>query len=172
MKRLLGCILLLGGSLAAQSVDGIHLLALKDSHAARAKHLSDQLVDEMMTHREERSEPIAGHGRAILRGSDRRAARKRYHHRFARRRCRKQITGVLSGKGSTFLPACQPFRDAGRACGIDDRTMQVIVDRFTRHRPGSPRAGRPSVLPVRDITPEVIGGGCTVRKHGYRLPSP
>src|SRR5580658_4333401 len=46
MKRWLGCILLLGGSLAAQTVQST-LLALKDPHAAR-KVLSNQLVDEMM----------------------------------------------------------------------------------------------------------------------------
>ena len=42
----------------------------------------------------------------------------------------KEMADVLSGKGSTFLPAAR-FRETLLSCGVDDRSTQVVVDRFT-----------------------------------------
>ena len=43
---------------------------------------------------------------------------------------RKTIADLLSGKGSTFVPAAR-FRETLLNCGVDDRNAQVVVDRFT-----------------------------------------
>jgi hypothetical protein len=148
MKRLLGCILLLGGSLAAQSVQST-LLALKDSHAAR-KALSNQLVDEMMTiaksdqspsratvqrYSEELTGALLGKDVTMIRAAA----------------LQKAITGVLSGKGSTFLPACSLYETLA-GFRIDDRTIQVIVDGFREIGQEVRGPDDLPVLPVRDIT--------------------
>jgi len=145
MKRLLGCILLLGGSVAAQSVQST-LLALKDSHAAR-KTLSNQLVDEMMTISKSDQSPsratvqrFSEELTGALLGKDVTTIRAAA--------LQKAITGVLSGKGSTFLPACSLYETLA-GFRIDDRTIQVIVDRF---REIGQEVRGPDDLPVRDIT--------------------
>ena len=104
-------------------------LALKDPHAAR-KVLSNQLLDEMTalvkrdqspsrTAMQRFSEDLTG---ALL-GRDITTIRAAAF--------RKAIADVLSGKGSTFLPASR-FREALASCGVEDRTVQAIVDRFTQ----------------------------------------
>ena len=145
MKRLLGCILLLGGSLAAQSVQST-LLALKDSHAVR-KTLSNQLVDEMMTISKSDQSPsratvqrFSEELTGALLGKDVTTIRAAA--------LQKAITGVLSGKGSTFLPACSLYETLA-GFRIDDRTIQVIIDRF---REIGQEVRGPDDLPVRDIT--------------------
>jgi hypothetical protein len=126
MKRLLGCLLLLGAGLTAQvpSMESI-FLALKDPHADR-RLLSVKLAAEI-THLSK-----SDHGGTVERFSadvttallgknittDRAAA------------LQKEMADVLSGKGSTFLPAAR-FRETLLSCGVDDRNTQVVVDRFT-----------------------------------------
>jgi hypothetical protein len=148
MKRLLGCILLLGGSLAAQSVQST-LLALKDSHAAR-KTLSNQLVDEMMTISKSDQSPsratvqrFSEELTGALLGKDVTTIRAAA--------LQKAITGVLSGKGSTFLPACSLYETLA-GFRIDDRTIQVIVDRFREIGQEVRGPDDLPVLPVRVIT--------------------
>jgi hypothetical protein len=148
MKRLLGCILLLGGSVAAQSVQST-LLALKDSHAAR-KTLSNQLVDEMMTISKSDQSPsratvqrFSEELTGALLGKDVTTIRAAA--------LQKAITGVLSGKGSTFLPACSLYETLA-GFRIDDRTIQVIVDRFREIGQEVRGPDDLPVLPVRDIT--------------------
>jgi hypothetical protein len=135
----------LGGSLAAQSVQST-LLALKDSHAAR-KTLSNQLVDEMMTISKSDQSPsratvqrFSEELTGALLGKDVTTIRAAA--------LQKAITGVLSGKGSTFLPACSLYETLA-GFRIDDRTIQVIVDRF---REIGQEVRGPDDLPVRDIT--------------------
>ena len=126
MKRLLGCLLLLGAALTAQvtSMESI-FLALKDPHADR-RLLSAKLAAEI-THVSK-----GNHGGTVERFSedvttallgknittDRAAA------------LQKEMADVLSGKGSTFIPAAR-FRETLLSCGVDDRNTQVVVDRFT-----------------------------------------
>jgi len=148
MKRLLGCILLLGGSVAAQSVQST-LLALKDSHAAR-KTLSNQLVDEMMTISKSDQSPsratvqrFSEELTGALLGKDVTTIRAAA--------LQKAITGVLSGKGSTFLPACSLYETLA-GFRIDDRTIQVIVDRFREIGQEVRGPDDLPVLPVRVIT--------------------
>jgi hypothetical protein len=145
MKRLLGCILLLGGSLAAQSVQST-LLALKDSHAAR-KTLSNELVNEMMALAKSDQSPsrttvqrFSEDLTAALLGKDVTTIRAAA--------LEKAISGVLSGKGSTFLPACSLYETLA-GFRLDDRTIQVIVDRF---REIGQEVRGPDDLPLRDIT--------------------
>jgi hypothetical protein len=126
MKRLLGCLLLLGVNLAAQSIEST-LLALKDSQTPR-KMLSNQLVDGMMAV----ANPNCSPSRAtvqrfsedlttVLLGKDVTAIRAAA--------LQKAISGVLSGKGSTSLPAHRLYETLA-GFRIDDRTIQGIVDRF------------------------------------------
>jgi hypothetical protein len=145
MKRLLGCILLFGGSLAAQSVQST-LLALKDPHAAR-KALSNQLVDEMMAIAKSDQSPSRATVQrfsedltAALLGKDVTTIRAAA--------IQKAIIGVLSGKGSTFLPACSLYETLA-GFRIEDRTIQTIVDRF---REIGQEVRGPDDVPLRDIT--------------------
>jgi mannitol-specific phosphotransferase system IIBC component len=126
MKRLLGLMLLAGSVLSAQSIEST-LLALKDASASR-KILSKQLVNEMMalTRRDQSpseasvqrfSEDLTG----ALVGKD--------VTKIRAEALRKAIFDVLSGKGSTFMPASS-MRETLASCGIDDRTVQRIVRRF------------------------------------------
>lgn len=126
MKRLLGCFLLLGATLTAQSVQST-LLALKDPHASR-KVLSNQLVDEMMALAKSDRSPsrqtvqrFSEDLTTALLGTDVTTIRASA--------LQKAISDVLSGKGSTFLPASR-LHDTLVGFRIDDRTIQAIVDRF------------------------------------------
>jgi hypothetical protein len=123
MKHLLGCVLLAGIGLSAQTIQST-LLALKDSRKA----LSNQLVDEMMAlvnvHQspsraavERFSEDLA----SALVGKDMTAIRAAA--------LEKAITDVLRGKGSTFVPATS-LRETLTGLGIDRITVQAIVRRF------------------------------------------
>jgi hypothetical protein len=130
MKRLFGCVLLLGVTLSAQSPKSVQatLLALKDSSAPR-KALSDELVDEMMALAkrtvsrpsraavERFSEDLTG---ALL-GRDVTAVRAEV--------LQSAIVKVLSGRGSNFEPATR-LRDALTNCGIGASTVQALVARF------------------------------------------
>jgi hypothetical protein len=127
MKRLLGCILLLGATLTAQSVQST-LLALKDSRTPR-KVLSNQLVNEMMALAKSDQSPsrqtvqrFSEDLTTALMGKDITSIRAAA--------LQKAISGVLSGKGSTFLPANRLYETLV-SCGIDDRTVQAIVGQFT-----------------------------------------
>jgi hypothetical protein len=145
MKRWLACILLLGGSLAAQTVQST-LLALKDPHAAR-KVLSNQLVDEMMRIAKSDQSPSRA---AVQRFSEEltSALLGKDVTTIRAAALQKAITGVLSGKGSTFLPACSLYETLS-GFRIDDRTIQVIVDRF---REIGQEVRGPDDVPLRDIT--------------------
>lgn len=147
MKRLLGCFLLLGAGLTAQvtSMEST-FLALKDPHARRGA-LSAQLAAEitLLSKRnwggQSPSESTVTRftedlttallGKNIT--TDRAAA------------LQKEMADVLSGKGSTFIPAAR-FRETLLSCGVDDRNTQVVVDRFTHL--GQEVRG-PDDLPVR-----------------------
>lgn len=127
MKRLVCCVLLWTAGLTAQSIENT-LLALKDSHAPR-KTLSNRLVEQIMA--QARSNQSPSHASVqrfsedlttALLGKDVTKDRAAEVH--------KAISGVLSGKGSTFLPANKLY-DVLFSCGIEDRTVQAIVDRFT-----------------------------------------
>jgi hypothetical protein len=125
--RLFACVFLLGGTLAGQSVQST-LLALKDSHTSR-KVLSNQLVDEMMAMAKSDQSPsrqtvqrFTEDLTTALAGKDITTIRAAA--------LEKAISGVLSGKGSTFLPANRLYETLV-SCGIDDRTVQAIVGRFT-----------------------------------------
>jgi hypothetical protein len=127
MKRLLGCAFLLGATLTAQSIQST-LLALKDSNAPR-KVLSNQLVDEMMALAKKDQSPsrptvqrFSEDLTSALLGKDVTTIRAAA--------LQKAISGVLSGKGSTLLPASS-LRDTLVHCGIEERTVQQIVDCFT-----------------------------------------
>jgi|HubBroStandDraft_3_1064219.scaffolds.fasta_scaffold957478_1 hypothetical protein len=148
MKLLLECILLLGGSLAAQSVQST-LLALKDPHASR-KALSNRLVDEMMTIAKSDQSPSRATVQrfsedltSALIGKDVTTIRAAA--------LQKAINGVLSGRGSTFLPACSLYETLA-GFRIDDRTIQAIVDRFREIGQEVRGPDDLPVLPVRDIT--------------------
>ncbi len=126
MKLIFACALFAAG-LNAQSIDNT-LLALKDSHAPR-KALSNQLVEEMMAQAKSNQSPwrssvqrFAEDLTTALLGKDVTKDRAAEIH--------KAISGVLSGKGSTFLPANRLY-EVLFSCGIEDRTVQAIVDRFT-----------------------------------------
>jgi hypothetical protein len=129
MNRLLGCLLLLSASLPGQTAQSIRstLLALKDPQAQR-KVLSDQLVDEMMALAKTDRRPLpttvqrfAEDLTSVLAGKDvteiRAAALE------------KAIVDVMSGKGSTALPAGKLY-DTLAGFRINDRTIQRVVDRF------------------------------------------
>jgi hypothetical protein len=126
MHRLVGCLLLLGASLAAESLQST-LLALKDSQAPR-KTLSDQLVDEMMALAKADRSPVrttvqrfAEDLTSVLLGKDVTAVRAAA--------LEKAIVAVMSGKGSTALPANKLYETLA-GFRINDRTIQRIVDRF------------------------------------------
>ncbi len=126
MKRLLGCVLLLGTGLAAQNLQST-LLALKDSHAAR-KTLSKQLVDEMMAQAKPHQSPSRASVQRFcedlttaLIGRDITTVRAKV--------LRQAIVDVMGGKGSTFLPASS-LRETLTGCGIEEPTVQAIVQRF------------------------------------------
>jgi len=127
MERFFGCMLLLGAALAGQSVQST-LLALKDSRTPR-KVLSNQLVNEMMAMARSDQSPsretvqrFSEDLTTALAGKDITTIRAAA--------LQKAISGVLSGKGSTFLPANRLYETLV-SCGIDDRTVQAIVGRFT-----------------------------------------
>ena len=126
MKLIFACALLAAGA-AAQSIDST-LVALKDSHAPR-KVLSNQLVDLIMAQARANQKPSRAAVQrfsedltAALLGKDVTKDRASEVH--------KAIAGVLSGKGSTFLPANRLY-DVLFSCGIENRNVQQIVDRFT-----------------------------------------
>lgn len=132
MKRLLGCLLLLGAGLTAQvaSMEST-FLALRDPHAKRADlsvklAMEIALLSEMKGTHQNLSPGTVDRFSADLTTAllgknittDRAAA------------LQKAMADVLSGKGSTFLPAAR-FRETLLSCGVDDRNAQVVVDRFT-----------------------------------------
>jgi hypothetical protein len=126
MHRLFACLVLLAASLAAQSIQST-LLALKDSQAPR-KTLSDQLVDEMMAlAKADRSaarttvQRFAEDLTSVLLGKDVTTVRAAA--------LEKAIVDVMSGKGSTALPANKLYETLA-GFRISDRTIQRIVDRF------------------------------------------
>jgi hypothetical protein len=126
MNRLLGLVLLLSAGLTAQSLQST-LLALKDSQAPR-KTLSDQLVDEMMALAKADRSParttvqrFAEDLTSVLLGKDVTAIRAAA--------LEKAIVDLMSGKGSTWLPASKLY-DTLAGFRISDRTIQRIVDRF------------------------------------------
>lgn len=126
MKRLLGCILLLGTSLAAQSVEST-LLALKASGAPR-KVLSRHLVDEMMA--------LSKHNQSPSRSSVQRFSEDLTTALLGKdittiraEALEKAISDVMRGNGSTFVPA-STLRETLASCGIDSPTVQAIVGRF------------------------------------------
>ncbi|MGA3187989.1 MAG: hypothetical protein ABSF22_12840 [Bryobacteraceae bacterium] len=126
MKLFLGCILLAGTGLAAQSIEST-LLALKDPGASR-KVLSNQLVDEMMALAKRDQSPSRASVQrfsedltSALSGKDVTSVRAAA--------LQKAIADLLGGKGSTFRPATR-LRETLASCGIDERTVQLIVARF------------------------------------------
>jgi hypothetical protein len=126
MKRLLGCVLLAGAALSAQSLEST-LLALKDSSAPR-KTLSNRLVDEMMALAKRDQSPSRA---AVQRFSEdlSSALIGRDITKIRAAALRQAISEVLSGKGSTFVPA-STLREVLTSCGIDAVTVQGIVRRF------------------------------------------
>ena len=128
MKRLLGCILPFGATLAGQSVQST-LLALKDSSASRSA-LSDQLVDQM----------IGPAGKEIYRPS--RTTVERFSEDFTGALLGKDVTAirakafqtsilcVLSWQGSTFL-AGKILGETLISCGVEERRAKAIVERFS-----------------------------------------
>jgi hypothetical protein len=144
--RRLFSLLLWSGILAAQTPMESTFLALKDPQAHRAD-LSLKLSAEMvaMTNRDRSPSRVAVQRfsddlTAALLGKDITGVRAAAFQ--------KSIRDVLSGKGSTFLPAGR-FREVLSRCGVDERTVQIIVDEFTRL--GQEVRG-PDDLPIRDIT--------------------
>jgi hypothetical protein len=150
MKRLLGCLLLLSAVLAAQtpvptSMEST-LLALKDPQANRgARSMELALEMALLANRDQSpaqttvqrfSEDLT----TALLGKDITTIRAAA--------LQKSIRDVLSGKGSTFLPASR-FRQALASCGVEDRTVQAIVDQFTHM--GQEVRG-PDDIPVHRIT--------------------
>ena len=126
MKCLLGCALLLGTGLQAQSVQST-LLELNRSGISR-KVLSNQLVDEMMAMAKRDQSPSRA---AVQRFSEdlttALAGRDLTDLRAAA--LQKAISDVLSGKGSTHAPA-NVLLETLTSCGIDNRSAQAIVARF------------------------------------------
>lgn len=126
MGRLLGCVLLLGTALSAQNLQST-LLALKEARAPR-RVLSHQLSDEMMS--------LARHNQIPSRASV-----QRFSEDLTTALLGKDITTVrasvmqkalsdlMKGRGSTFLPA-SALRETLTHCGIDEPTVQSIVQRF------------------------------------------
>src|SRR5579871_80817 len=126
MARWLGCALLVGVCLQAQTVQST-LQALKDPKAPR-KTLSKQLVDQMMAqakpHQTPRRTSVQRFSEDLttaLLGRDITTIRASV--------MQKAIADVMSGKGSTFIPASN-LRETLTACGIDEPTVQGIVQRF------------------------------------------
>ncbi len=131
MKRLLGSILLLSAGLSAQptSMEST-FLALKDAHAPR-RALSAKLAMEitLLAKKSGRDQSLQQPTVArfsedlttALLGKDITAVRAAA--------LQKSIARVLSGRGSTFLPATS-FRETLVSCGVDDRTVQAIIGRF------------------------------------------
>jgi hypothetical protein len=126
MYRLLACVLLLGAMLRAESIQST-LLALKDPNTSR-KVLSNQLVDQMMAIAKGDRSPsrptvqrFCEDLTSILHGKDVTTIRAEA--------LEKAIAGVLSGKGSTLLPANKLYETLA-GFRINDRTIQGIVDRF------------------------------------------
>jgi len=150
MKRLLGCILLLTASLMAQSTSmESTFLALKDPHAHRGA-LSAKLAAEMTLLATKN-----GRGQSLSQSSVERFSEDLTTALLGKdittiraAALRKAIAGVLSGKGSTFLPA-NGLYETLKSCGIDDRTTQQILDRF---REIGQQVRGPDDLPLRDIT--------------------
>jgi len=126
MKRLLACVFLVGASLSAQSIQST-LLALKDSHASR-KTLSNQLVDQMMSLAKADQSPSRS---TVQRFSEdlTTALLGKDVTKIRAAELEKAISGVLSGKGSTSVPASS-LHDTLTGFRLDDRTIQAIVDRF------------------------------------------
>lgn len=127
MHRLLGCVLLLSAALPAQSIETT-LLALKDPRAPR-KALSNQLIEDMMGQARGNQQPshtivqrFSDELTAALLGKDITPENAAALH--------KAISGVLSGKGSTALPANKLYETL-IACGVNQQTIRPIVDRFT-----------------------------------------
>ncbi len=126
MTRWLGCALLLGVCLQAQTVQST-LLALKDSNAPR-KTLSKQLTDQMMAQAKPHQSPSRASVQRFsedlttaLIGRDITTVRASV--------MQKAIADVMRGKGSTFIPASN-LRETLTSCGIDEPTVQAIVQRF------------------------------------------
>jgi hypothetical protein len=126
MNRLFGCVLLLSAALTAESLEST-LLALKDARVPR-KVLSNQLVDEMMAMAKSDQSPSRASVQRFcedlttaLQGKDMTAIRAAALH--------KAIVGVMSGKGSTFMPTSKLYETLA-GFRIEDRTIQLIVDRF------------------------------------------
>jgi hypothetical protein len=126
MKRLLALVFLLGASLTAESIQST-LLGLKDPHASR-KTLSNQLVDQMMSLAKSDQSPSRA---TVQRFSEdlTTALLGKDVTKIRAAELEKAISGVLSGKGSTFLPASS-LHDTLAGFRLDDRTIQSIVDRF------------------------------------------
>jgi mannitol-specific phosphotransferase system IIBC component len=126
MTRLLGCVLLLGIGLQAQSVQAT-LLALKDSAAPR-KALSKQLTEEMMAQAKAHQTPSRF---AVQRFSEdlTTALIGRDITTIRAAALQKAIADVMRGKGSTFMPASS-LRETLTSCGIEEPTVQAIVQRF------------------------------------------
>ncbi len=150
MKRLLGCIVLLGASLSGQarqtSIQST-LLALKDSGVPR-KVLSNQLVDEMMALAKRDQSPSRPAVQRFCEDLTTALAGKDMTQIRAEA-LQKAITRVLSGKGSTLLPASSLY-DTLTGFRIDDRTVQGIVDRFREI--GQEVRGPDDSPLIRDIT--------------------
>jgi hypothetical protein len=125
MTRLLGCVLLLG-TLSAQTVQST-LLALKDSSAPR-KALAKQLTDEMMAQAKAHQTPSRY---AVQRFSEdlTTALIGRDITTIRASALQKAIADLMSGKGSTFLPASS-LRETLTSCGVNEPTVQAIVQRF------------------------------------------
>jgi hypothetical protein len=144
MKLLIFCALL-SFVLPAQSMETT-LIALKDPQAPR-KALSKRLAGEMMDLAKSNQSPSRSTVQQFcddlsgaLLGKDITNVRASA--------VRKAVAGVLSGKGSTFLPA-NGLYEVLKGCGVEERTMQTILDRF---REIGQQVRGPDDLPVRDIT--------------------
>jgi hypothetical protein len=126
MKRLLGCIALLGLSLFAQNMQST-LLALKDANAPR-KILSNRLVEEMMAQAKRNQTPSRA---AVQRLSEdlTTALVGRDITTIRASILQKSLADLMCGKGSTFLPASN-LREVLIKCGVDEPTVQQIVQRF------------------------------------------
>ena len=147
MNRLFGCILLASAALTAQSVQST-LLALKDSHTPR-KVLSNQLVNEMMALAKSDQSPSRAGGATILRGSDHRA-RRQGHDDNSRDGDAESHFRRPERQGIDDLPANRLYETLA-GFGIEDRTVQAIVGRFT------------------DIGQEVRGPDDIARSSAFRL---
>ena len=146
MRQILSCVLLFGASLSAQTLQST-LLALKDPQAPR-KVLSNQLVDEIMALSKNDQSParstvqrFAEDLTGALRGKDVTAVRATA--------LAKAITDVMSGKGSTALPANRLYETL---CGfrMEHQTIQLLVDRFREI--GQEVRGPDDSPLIRDIT--------------------